>query len=96
MIFLSSHWRIDSVDCVKSQVKVSNTSTGLNKSFFLTKLVKASMNEDMLIAICEDAVWTIDIDTGNRRRGDGLAVLSSLSPESSDVYIPEFLRKKQS
>jgi len=94
VILLTSHWRIDSVDCVKSQVKVSNTSSGLNKSFFLTKLVKASMNGDLLIAICEDAVWTIDIDTGNRRRGDGLAVLGTLNPDSNDVYIPEFLRKK--
>jgi hypothetical protein len=79
---------------VKSQVKLLNTSSGLQKSYFLAKLVKASMSQDKLIAICEDAVWTIDIETGNRKRGDQLAILTALDPESDEVYIPEFLRKK--
>jgi tricorn protease-like protein len=90
---VNPYWRIDLVDCVKSQVKLSNTSSGLHKSFFFAKLVKASISGDKVIAICEDAVWTIDIETGNRKRGDLTTVLTSLDPKSDDMYIPEFLRK---
>ena len=91
---MNSFWRIDGIDCVKSQVKLSNTSSGLQKSFFLVKLVKALINGDKLIAICEDAIWTIDIETGNRKRDNDCSTLTTLDPQSGEVYIPEFLRKK--
>lgn len=94
MNLLDAHWKIDSVDSVKSQVKVSNTSSGLQKSFFLVKLVRASINGDSLIAVCENAVWSIDIVTGNRKRNDELTMLTNQDAASDEVYIPEFLRKK--
>ncbi len=94
--FLSSAWKIDLIDCVKSLVKVSNLGANQSKSFFVAKLKEASIEGTNLAAVCEDAVWVIDILSGNRKRMDERSLLSSSVIEKTDVYIPEFLKKDRS
>ena len=93
---MSSAWQIDLIDCVKSLVKVSNLGSNQSKSFFVAKLKEASIEGTSLIAICEDAVWVLDIVTGNRKRMDERSLLSSSAIDKADVYIPEFLKKDRS
>ena len=93
---MSSGWKIDLIDCVKSLVKVSNLGSNQSKSFFVSKLKEASIDGTHLIAVCEDAVWVLDIVTGNRKRMDERSLLSSSAIDKADVYIPEFLKKDRS
>jgi hypothetical protein len=93
---LENSWKIESVDCIRSQVRLINLSLSQSKSFFLTKLKQATIEAGNLIAVCEDAVWIIDIATGNRKRMNQRSVLNSQYANKVDVYIPEFLKKDRS
>jgi hypothetical protein len=93
---LSSGWKIDLIDCVKSLVKVSNLDSNQSKSFFVSKLKEASIEGVNLVAVCEDAVWVVNILSGNRKRMDVRSLLSSSVNDKTDVYIPEFLKKDRS
>ena len=93
---MSSAWKIDLIDCMKSLIKVSNLGSNQSKSFFVSKLKEASIEGSNLIAVCEDAVWVLDIVTGNRKRMDERSLLSSSAIDKADVYIPEFLKKDRS
>lgn len=93
---MENSWKIESVDCIRSQVKLINLSLGQSKSFFLTKLKQATIEAGNLIAVCEDAIWVIDIATGNRKRMDERSILNSAAVDQVDVYIPEFLKKDRS
>ena len=94
--FLNSAWQIDLIDCVKSLVKVSNLSSNQSKSFFVSKLKEASIEGTNFVAVCEDAVWVLDILSGNRKRIDERSLLSSSVVDKTNVYIPEFLKKDRS
>ena len=93
---MSSAWQIDLIDCVKSLVKVRNLNSNQSKSFFVAKLKEASLEGTNLVAICEDAVWMLDILSGNRKRMDERSLLSSSVVDKTDVHIPEFLKKDRS
>lgn len=93
---MSSAWQIDLIDCVKSLVKVRNLNSNQSKSFFVAKLKEVSLEGTNLVAICEDAVWVLDILSGNRKRMDERSLLSSSVVGKTDVHIPEFLKKDRS
>lgn len=89
---MSSGWKIDLIDCVKSLVKVSNLDSNQSKSFFVSKLKEASIEGTNLVDVCEDAVWVLDILSGNRKRMDERSLLPSSVVDKTNVYIPEFLK----
>jgi hypothetical protein len=94
--FLSAAWQIDLIDCMRSLVKVSHLGSNQTKSFFVSRLKEASIDGTNLVAVCEDAVWIVDILSGNRKRMDKRSLISSSKINNVEVYIPEFLKKDRS
>lgn len=100
---MHSYWRIDKVDSDKSMVRLRNTKTNLDKTYFFPRLKQAELNDTRLLAHCEDGVWELDILTSVRKKINANTLSDSNHSASTNGHglshpgmqdIPYFLRKK--
>lgn len=88
-----SQWILDSIETKRDMVKVKNVNTQMFRTFFIAFIQDAHVDNNVIVAITDKCGWTIDINTGNRKRFTlGKESLGIQADQTSD--LPEFLKKK--
>jgi hypothetical protein len=88
-----SQWILDSIETKRDMVKVKNVNTQVFRTFFIAFLQDAHVDNNVIVAITDKCGWTIDINTGNRRRFTP-GKESPNTQTSSTNDLPEFLKKQ--
>lgn len=87
-----TQWILDSIETKRDMVKVKNVNTQMCRSFFVAFLQDAHVENNVIVAITDKCGWTIEINTGNRKRfmpgKESPNIKTSLSND-----LPEFLKK---
>ncbi len=92
-LFTMTQWILDSIETNRDMVKVKNLKTEVIRTFFVAFLREARVDNNVIIAITDKCGWTIDINTGNRRRFIPEKEFP-VSPLDNSIDLPEFLKKK--